>query len=428
MIFNYFATNRALEDQLQARIHDDLISLVQDADTEGSTTAISETIDRLSQPFSRRTYFFMQDEHGKKLGGNLDGVVAQPGWQKIRVKGQNGQNTKTNYEVWGEGQTLSDGAFVFVGQDASHLLDAEHTLIISYLGSALFAGILALAAGVILSRGFLRRIDAINATSLAIMQGNLKERIPTRGTVDEIDRLSNNLNRLFDSNQALLDSLQQVTVNIAHDLRTPLSRLRNTLEQARRQRPLSKDLQHKLGLAIGESDQLLSTFSALLRIAQIESGSRKKSFGQVNLSELAEKVFGVFQAVAEDGGRSLHAEITPEVICTGDSELLLQLCVNLVENAIRHTPKGTDIILRISKPARLEVSDRGLGIPTDKRLKVLERFYRLDRSRSTTGSGLGLALVSAIATLHETKIELEDNNPGLIARVNFRPAIAQIIN
>ena len=181
-------------------------------------------------------------------------------------------------------------------------------------------------------------------------------------------------------------------------------------------------------LVIGGTKTVLHLIPSGILIAQIESGSRKKSFGQVNLSELAEKVFGVFQAVAEDGGRSLHAEITPEVICTGDSELLLQLCVNLVENAIRHTPKGTDIILRISKPARLEVSDRGLGIPTDKRLKVLERFYRLDRSRSTTGSGLGLALVSAIATLHETKIELEDNNPGLIARVNFRPAIAQIIN
>jgi len=421
MIFNYIATNHALEDQLRSRVHDDLVSLVEDAEAEGAKEAAGEVDERFRKPFSRGTYFYVQDDAGVKVAGNLNGVSPLSGWQKIHVPGASGGSTQKTLDIWGEGQKLPDKTYVFVGQDASHLLSAEHALIVSYLSSGLFAGILALAAGIILSRGFLHRIDAINATSLAIMQGNLKERIPTRGTADEIDRLSESLNRLFDSNQALLDSLREVTVNIAHDLRTPLSRLRNTLEDARLQHPVSKLLREKLGLAIAECDQLLTTFSALLRIAQIESGSRKKSFGLVNLSQLGEKVFAIYQAVAEDDGKSLQAEIAPGVFCAGDGELLLQLYVNLVENAIRHTPKGTNIVLRIAKPARMEVSDGGPGIPTEKHQKVLERFFRLDRSRSTPGDGLGLALVSAIATLHETKIELEDNHPGLKASIDFIP-------
>lgn len=420
MLFNYFATSHALEEQLRSRVRDDIIDVTPVGDENVRQTVLREITERTVQPFFHGTYFYASDASGQKIAGNLDFVPLKPGWQQIVDEALPNAKTVRGHDIWGEGKLLADGTFVFVGQDIYRLHMAEHTIILSYLGSAAVAGILALVAGVMLSRTFLGRIDAINATSIAIIKGDLKERIPTRGSADEIDRLSSNLNRLFDSNQALLDLLRQVTVNIAHDLRTPLSRLRNLLELTHQEARLTKSVQRNLELALSESDQLLSTFSALLRIAQIEFGSRKKAFARVNLSELGERVANIYQAVAEDEGKTLEADIAPNVFCSGDLELLLQLCVNLIENAIRHTPRGTSITLTIASPARLEVTDKGPGIPEDQRQKVLERFFRLDRSRSTPGNGLGLALVAAIANLHSSTIELGDNHPGLKAIVSLK--------
>ncbi len=421
LFFNFSATNHALEDQLRTRVHEDFNTLAEEVDSESSDELVKEFDERVKNAPSPGSYFLVADRQGNKLAGNLSAIAPVVGWQKLPGTVAGKPDHERAHEIWGEGKLLSNGLFIFVGQDAFRVNVAENTLIMSYLWSGVLAGLAALLAGIVLSRGFLHRIDAINQTSIAIMQGNLKKRIPTRGTSDEVDRLSGNLNRLFDNNQALLDSLRQVTVNIAHDLRTPLSRLRNKLEDARQQPRIPAKLGEQLDGAIAESDQLLATFSALLRIAQIESGSRKKAFAPVSLSELAERVFAIYQAVAEDEGRKLLADIKPGISCLGDGELLLQLCVNLVENAIRHTPKGAEITLRVSAPAKLEVADDGPGIPPDQREKVLERFYRLDQSRTTPGSGLGLALVSAIATLHDTRVELADNSPGLIARVRFQP-------
>ncbi len=420
--FNFRATNHALEDQLRSRVNEDFSTFAEEVDGESGDEVVKEFGERLARNPAPGSFFYLADAQGNKLAGNLATVAPLAGWQKLPATIAGKPERERAHEIWGEGKTLPNGLFIFVGQDAFRVTVAEKTLVMSYLWSGLIAGLAALAAGIVLSRGFLHRIDAINATSQAIMQGHLKQRIATRGTSDEIDNLSTNLNRLFDSNQALLDSLRQVTVNIAHDLRTPLSRLRNKLEEARNQAKLPARLRGQLDEAVSESDQLLSTFSALLRIAQIESGSRKKVFKTVNLSAIAEKVFAIYQAVVEDEGKTLKENIAKGVSCTGDPELILQLCVNLVENAIRHTPKGTDICIGVDASCRLTVSDNGPGIPEAERAKVVERFYRLDHSRTTAGSGLGLALVSAIATLHDTKLELEDNRPGLKAAIALQPA------
>jgi signal transduction histidine kinase len=421
LVFNYLATNHALEDQLRSRVMENFNTFAEEVGGESGDELVKEFDERLTRSPAPGSFFYLADDRGDKLAGNLDHVPVVTGWQKLPATAAGRHEFEHTHEIWGAGKTLPNGLFIFVGQDAFRVIVAQNTLVMSYFWSGLIAGLAALAAGILLSRGFLHRIDAINQTSLAIMQGNLRKRIPTRGTSDEVDRLSGNLNRLFDNNQALLDSLRQVTVNIAHDLRTPLSRLRNRLEEARDASRIPLRLREQLDGAIAESDQLLATFSALLRIAQIESGSRKKAFAKVNLSELGERVFAIYQAVAEDEGKTLSADIAPEISCLGDGELLLQLCVNLVENAIRHTPKGTEITLRVSAPAKLEVADNGPGIPSGQREKVLERFYRLDQSRTTPGSGLGLALVAAIANLHNTRIELADHAPGLVARVRLHP-------
>ena len=421
LVFNLLATNHALEDQLRSRVREDIASFSSEAEGEGTDTVIKEIDERVAKPTVPGSYFFVADTSGKRLVGNLKDVPITLGWQKLPGTVVGRSDREPAHEVWGQGKIFPGGFFVFVGQDAYRVNVAEKTLIVSYVWSGILASLAALAAGLFLSRGFLSRIDAINHTSQAIMQGNLKQRIATRGTSDEIDNLSDNLNRLFDSNHALFDSLRQVTVNIAHDLRTPLSRLRNRLDDLKHERSLPVKLRGRLDEAIAECDQLLATFSALLRIAQIESGSRKKVFAKVLLSDLAEKVFAIYQAVAEDEGHKLIAEIKPNIVCLGDEELLLQLCVNLVENAIRHTPKGTIITLRATSPAKLEVVDNGPGIPADQRDKVQERFYRLEQSRTTSGNGLGLALVAAIASLHDTKLVLDDNRPGLSASIDLQP-------
>ena len=421
LVLNLLATNHALEDQLRSRVREDFNSFSNEAENEGTDTVIKEIDERIARPTTPGSYFYVADSSGKRLVGNLNDVPTVLGWQKLPGTMAGKPDLEPTHEIWGQGKFFPGGFFVFVGQDAFRVNVAEKTLIMSYVWSGVLAILAALAAGLFLSRGFLSRIDAINHTSQAIMQGNLKQRIATRGTSDEIDNLSDNLNRLFDSNQALLDSLRQVTVNIAHDLRTPLSRLRNRLDDLKQERSLPVKLRGRLDEAIAESDQLLATFSALLRIAQIESGSRKKVFAKVSLSDLAEKIFAIYQAVAEDEGHKLVADIKPNIFCLGDGELLLQLCVNLVENAIRHTPKGTEITIHVSSPAKLKVADTGPGIPAEQRDNVQERFYRLEQSRTTSGNGLGLALVAAIASLHDTKLLLDDNHPGLSASIDLQP-------
>jgi signal transduction histidine kinase len=257
------------------------------------------------------------------------------------------------------------------------------------------------------------------------MDGRLKERIPIKGTSDEMDRLSANLNKLFDSNQKLLESLKHVTTNIAHDLRSPLSRLRQGLESVRLSGGSKKTYEAAVDAGIEEADKLLATFSGLLRIAQIESGSRKAAFRSLDLSDVVERVAGAYRAVAEDQCKRLQAAIEPAVHITGDRDLLVQMFANLVENAIRHTPPRTDIVLKLISDGTgitSEVADSGPGIPIAERDKVFERLYRLDASRSTPGSGLGLSLVAAVGVLHDIEITLADNDPGLRVILRFPKA------
>ncbi len=270
----------------------------------------------------------------------------------------------------------------------------------------------------------LLQIEAINAASRAIMAGRLGERIPVLDSTSEIGELRDNLNQLFDRVQSLLESQKEASTNIAHDLRTPLSRLSQHLHVARRERPDSIAHENAIDAAIAESDQLQVTFSSLLRIAQIESGSRKSAFKRIDLTELFERVTSAYQAVAEDEGKAFVVTLAGEAACDGDSGLLLQMTANLVENAIRHTPPSTKIQLSLQHVDNTVVSviaDSGPGIPADQYKKVFQRFYRLDSSRSTAGNGLGLTVVAAIADLHGIAIELSDNNPGLKVTLTFKP-------
>ena len=421
ILVSYLNTTKALQDQLRTKINDDLNAFVTEATSDGTDTVVKDIAERLAGKRSNVDYYFVANKLGQQIVGNLTMVEIRIGLQKIVLPADGDSSTAAtdeDHEIWGQGQKVPDGSFIFVGQDAFKMLSAQEAMINSFLWFASLAIVLAIAAGLFLSRRFLSRIDAINRTSQAIVDGKLASRMPLRGTDDELDKLSANLNDLLDNNQKLLESLKEISTNIAHDLRSPLSRLRQRLEYAQENAKTTKEFRNFNEEAITDANQILATFAALLRIAQIESGSRKSAFAKLNLSAVFERVAGAYQAVAEDSGKSLVTRIVANVEVVGDSELLLLLVVNLVENAIRHTPKGTQITFTLQRAANkilASVADSGAGIPEDMRLKVLERFHRLDESRSTPGNGLGLALVAAIANLHGTRIELQDNQPGLKA-------------
>ncbi len=427
LLITYWTATAALREQLRVDVRNEIQTMTIEAGTDG-VDGITQDIDELtSRPNKPEKYYYLSDGAGRKLAGNLVRIERREGWQELDLNGATTavpppDATDDDHSLWGEGVLLPGGSFLFVGEDAFRVLSAQEAIVQSFLWSAGVALVLAILAGLVLSQSFLKRIDAINLTSRAIMDGNLKQRIPVKGTSDEIDRLSLNLNRLFDSNQSLLASLKQVSTSIAHDLRTPLSRLRQGLEEAKLKPASRRAHGDAIDAAIVEANQLLATFSALLRIAQIESGSRKAAFKNLDLTELFERVALAYRAVAEDEGKEFVTALTPGIKYYGDSDLLIQVIANLLENAIRHTPPRTRIWITLQqdgKDAVATVADSGPGIPADSREKVFEHFYRLDTSRSSPGNGLGLSLVSAVVALHGITIKLSDNRPGLKVTLIF---------
>lgn len=429
LLITYLTATSTMREQARRSVEDDSRALLAEVESDGVASIASDINERLQTDAGPTGYYYLADSRGKKLAGNLAAMTAFDGWRETGFDTADrltlGLTDDDDHQLWGLGTRLKEGAFLFVGQDAMPIISAQEAIIQSFAISIVFALLVAVIAGVIASRGFLSQIDAINKTSSAIMQGRLRERIPIRGTADEMDSLSANLNKLFDSNQSLLESLKQVTTNIAHDLRSPLSRLRQNLEASRVAPGTKKSYEVAIDAAIGQADQLLAIFSGLLRIAQIESGSRMAGFRPVELSELVERVANAYRPVAEDQGKELAASIAPGVHIHGDAELLLQMLANLLENAIRHTPAKTRITMDLiagSDGPITEITDSGPGIPANERARVFERFYRLDVSRASPGHGLGLSLAAAVATLHGVQIVLEDNRPGLKAIVRFRRA------
>jgi signal transduction histidine kinase len=265
-----------------------------------------------------------------------------------------------------------------------------------------------------------RRLTAITDTAEAIIDGDLARRVPVRGSQDDLDRLALTLNRMLDRIASLMESLKQVSSDVAHDLRTPLTRLRQRLESGLAQ---PQERAQALEGALADLDSILDTFSALLRIAQIEGGARRAAFRTCDLAAIAATVVEAFAPSAEDQKQSLTLAANGPLPVEGDAELLTQMLVNLVENALRHAGPGTRIVLAAGRDpggrATLSVIDDGPGVPEAERRRVFDRFYRLEHSRTTPGSGLGLAMAAAAAKLHGADIELWDAAPGLEARVTF---------
>jgi signal transduction histidine kinase len=266
------------------------------------------------------------------------------------------------------------------------------------------------------------RIEQINATSRAIMQSGLDQRIPLRGSHDEWDRVAENLNLMLDRIEILMGEVKQVSDNVAHDLRTPLTRMRGRLEKAYHGSRASEADQVLIGDTIADLDAVLRIFSSITRIAQIETQARKGGFRTVNLFEIASEVVELYDAAAEQDGTRLTVIGDREVHVTGDRDLIFDAIANLVDNAIKHGRTGGEVVVEnetIDGSPVISIADDGPGIPAGEHEHVFKRFYRLEQSRYTPGNGLGLSLVAAVARLHGARIEMLDNSPGLKLRLVF---------
>jgi signal transduction histidine kinase len=429
----WFVTSRSMTAQLMAHVQREAVSLADEYRATGALAAAALVERRLQR--GGLAYYLLQRRDGAWIAGNIAAVSPILGPLDLQVRlfshaeaaGDRTQGDLRN--AIGYGVLLGDGTFVLAGEDVGRLEATRKAILTAFSVGGGVSVVLAILGGLALSAGFLRRVESVNRTARQIMAGQLESRVTVRDNGDELDRLAANLNAMLDRIQSLMESLKQVSSDIAHDLRTPLARLRQNLETAKVSARTVEEFRSSTDAAIAETDSLLKTFSALLRIAQIESGSRKAGFAKVDLSELLELVTLTFAAVAEDQGHRLVSDIAGGIAISGDRELLLQLATNLVENAIHHTPSGTKIEFRLQTEMDEVVTtvvDNGPGIPEEERGKVFRRFYRLEASRTTPGSGLGLALVAAIAELHGARIVLRDHGPGLVVEVRF-PASARSV-
>jgi signal transduction histidine kinase len=391
-----YIVDEQFRDQIVAFARADIGAVRDGYRTEGVPEAVEVIGQRMAAP--RTSDFFLLQRGGIRLAGNLAPMRARTG-----VLALPGPGRDRRHAILGVGALLAPGLYVFSGSDLYPARLARRRILATLVW--VFAGGLVLASfgGALVSRNFLRRTDAIAAACRAIMDGNLKTRIPVRGTRDELDRLSETINRMLDRIAGLMENLRQVTNDIAHDLRTPVTHLRHRLERARCHAASMADYDAALEAAIAASDEILGLFTALLRIAQIEGGARRGGFAPLDPAALLQQLQDVFAPVAEDSGHSLAATLQPRTRILGDRELLLQLFSNLIENAIVHTPPGTAIAIGLSAAegrAVATVSDDGPGVPQEEHAKLFRRLYRREASRTRPGYGLGLALVAAIAELH----------------------------
>lgn len=419
--FIYVNIKATLNNQERSRIEAEVLTLKGEYDSGGMREMMNAIRERQRDKIAGGLDYSLFTENGERLFGRLPKQRLRPGWKHMTGPPDGDEPRGELEQLLVFRERLAPNLWLVVGDDVGRLRSFGDDFLRLFGLGLLMALTLAAVGGTVVSKTFLQRVDSINRTAEAIIEGDIGQRIPLSGSGDDMDRLASTLNRMLDRINVLMDTLRHVSTDIAHDLRTPLGHLRLILDDAHERAKSVEEYKSAIGRAIVETDAILETFSALLRIAQIESGSRRAGFRTANLSEIASRVAQIFAPTAEEQGRKLITAIEPHVEINGDRELITQLMANLIDNAIRHTPVGATIRLAVTSDAGtvLEVSDDGRGIPAEEREKVFNRFYRREASRTTPGSGLGLTLAAAVAALHHAKIALLDNMPGLKVRVEF---------
>jgi len=426
-LLTYLALNtrRLITEQITSTVESEIRTLSEQYEQGGLRRLFGIVRVRSLRPGS--SLYLVTTPNGEGLAGNISalepGVLEQPGWHETTYRRLEAPGTPEGAEHHALVNVIQLGGFhVLVGRD----LEERERLygIIGNAGRWSFAlvVVLGLVGGFFVSRRVLSRIDAMTGTAQVIMAGDLAGRLPVAGTGDELDRLADAVNAMLDRIVALMHGLSEVSDNIAHDLKTPLTRLRNRCEEALRGSTSEADYRAALENTINESDELIRTFDALLMIARAESGHARDNMTEFDAAEIARDVGELYEPLAEEKGLALKVDAAAAAPVRGNRELVSQALANLVDNAIKYAAPSkfngnpAEIVVKAGSEGErivLSVEDRGPGIPEADRGRVVERFVRLEQSRSEPGSGLGLSLASAVARLHGGELKLEDNHPGL---------------
>ncbi len=414
------------------------VRVFQRIDASQGVRALAFALERISRTPGPGVYF-LGDASGQYLLGNVTdippNVLIEPGIYSFDYERANpfidpdgdpaAQPVRSGFAVV-RSVELSNGMRLVVGRDVVERRGYSAIIVQSFLFGVIGIILFSVIAGGVTARRVLRRIDTIRDTSTKIMSGNLSERVPITRRNDEFDGLATNLNAMLDRIEQLLQGLKQVTDNVAHDLKTPLTRLRSQAESALRDGASDEARRQALDTTIAESDRLIQTFNALLMIARAEAGAPSGAFTDVDISAVVADVAELYGPVAEDTGILVETAITESVHLRANRELIGQAMVNLLENAVKYARPEAGGQGRITVGLRrkddrvlIEVADNGPGIPEEDRQRVLERFVRLEKSRSEAGSGLGLSLVDAVTRLHGGTFRIEDNAPGVRAVIDL---------
>jgi len=422
----YFSVKTELTREFQGRILAESGALEADYKAGGVRQVLRAISDRQRGQLTDGLDFTLYDASGRHLFGTLPIVACARGWTTLTGP-PDGDEPPGEMETLGVYVTpLPNGLCLLVADDWGDVENFGSVILKTFGWVFLLSLTMAVAGGLFLSSRFLKRIEAITKTAEAIIEGDLKRRIPRRGAPDDLDRLAATLNRMLDRNSSLTESLKHLSNDIAHDLRTPLGRLRRELETARTNQLSPEDYHAVIEHSVTEVDDILNMFGAILRVAQIESGNRRSGFQRFCLSALVVDVCETFGPALEEDGRTLRQEIEPDLWIRGDHELVTLSLANLLENAAAHTPLDARITVSLRRAqdgVELDVADDGQGVPESERKRIFQRFYRLETSRTTPGNGLGLSIVAAVAEVHGAQLNAADNRPGLRIAMVF-PAAA----
>jgi signal transduction histidine kinase len=417
--FFYIFTASYMTQQMDSTIQAEIQGLAERYDQEGLqglTELIAERVNR--QQATGNSIYLLTTYTLQPLVGNLDrwpkNASINNDWIEFRLE----INEQTNETHLARAKIfrLPGDHGLLVGRDIHQLTEAKRRIVQALTWGLVIMVLLAFIGGLVLSRRTVRKIERINQTTKSIMSGDLSRRVPVTGRNDDFDQVADNLNQMLDRIQMLMEDIRRVSDNIAHDLRTPLARLRQHLEEARLQEDPSSKSAINLEQSIKEADSLLGTFNALLRIARIEAGQVKAGFADVDFTQLVEDIVEFYDPLVEEKNQVLEKTLEANITSSGDRDLLFQAFANVIENSIKYTPDNGNLsisLIRLSTDLIVTIADNGPGIPASERDNVFRRFYRLDQSRGSSGNGLGLSMVSAVIGLHNGTITLEDNTPGL---------------
>ena len=415
------------DDQIDQTVEAEIAGLSEQY-RQGGIRRLVETVERrANQPGS--SLYLVTTFAGERITGNVAqlpfGVLERPGLIETRYARTDG--VVAEHRALARIFLLPGGFRLLVGRDLEDREALRGMMLRALLTSLGWLVLIGTAGGIFVAMRVLRRVDAMSASAQTIMSGDLSQRLPRTGSGDELDRLATSLNAMLERIGELMKGLQEVSDNIAHDLKTPLTRLRNGVDEALRSAQSPDDYRACLEKVVEESEGLIRVFNALLMIARLESGAAQEAMQHFDVAEVARDVAELYDAVAEEQGVMLTLDADGPLMLRGGRELIGQALANLVDNAIKHgQPQDSDAQVVVNIAARrmgnrieLTVADRGPGVAAQDRARVLERFMRLEGSRSRPGSGLGLSLASAVARLHHGALRLDDNEPGLRVTIDL---------